>query len=293
MRFLFLFLLTGWAWAQTLEYERTTMQIPVKGGSPRAAEKEALEVRGATVLLGDAQGNGVYRLPDLRLAYRLPAGVAHLGAREVALYRQGALEFYREGKLVQRRQQAEPLWFGQVGQHWVVVSRQSVEVGPRRIPIKKLDRQAQVFGVWFENDQLHLSTTDSQGSTYLTWRLSDGKQIPAETVRGDISIQLASDHFMLHGEYNHPGDAYTHLSQRPHQSVLSGRDYFPKSLSEGDGRAAYLLEINSERFLEVIDPKANQRWTWEGPPAAQGALSGDGKWLVVLGADGKVYVQSL
>lgn len=131
-------------------------------------------------------------------------------------------------------------------------------------------------------------------STYLSLRLKDGKPLPAETVRGDISIRLACAHFQLNGQFVHPGDTYTNLSDRSDDSLLSTNDYFPTSLSEGGGRVVYLLDLQNEHlfdkpkdFLEVLDPKANQRWTWEGPPPSSAGLSGDGKVLVVL-AGGKV-----
>lgn len=304
MRLLLILLLSQLAWAQTVKYERTTVQIPLKAGAAKAEGKTSLAVQGSTVLLGDDKSNGVYRLPDLLPAHAaLPPGEARLGANgtQVAIYRQGAVELYLQGKRARSWKQPEPLWFGEVGGQWVVVSRRFVEIGPpqarRRIPLQ-LDKDAQVFGVWLENQVLHMSTTDSSGSIYLSLRLKDGKMLEPETVRGDLSIRRVSARFEILGEYIHPGDSYTHLSDRSGHSLLSTNDYFPTSLSDGGGRAVYLLELkNGDRLdakdlLEVLDPKENLRWTWEGPAASAAGLSGDGKMLVVLAA-GKVYLQQL
>ena len=298
--FLGLLLASRIAMAQTVEYEKPTTRIPLVTSAPVAQDKTALAVQGNTLLLSDAKSNVVYRLPDMQVLQTLPPGPARLGANgtQVAIYRQKALEIYSQGHVSRRWKQPEPLWFGDVDNQWLVVSAKFIQLGARKIPFK-MDKQAQVFGAWFEDRQLQLSTTDSQGSRYLKFRLKDGKPLEPEVIRMDISVRLVTAHFELNGQFNHPGDTFTNLSLRPYQALVSTNDYFPTSLSEGGGRAAYLLDLQDEHIsdnprdlVEVLDPKSGQRWTWEGPPPSACALSGDGKILVVLAA-GKVYLQQL
>lgn len=297
MRIILLLFLTNLALAQTIEYKQPLRQVPLSPASPFKTGITGLAVHGDTLLLTDAKSNQTYRLPGLQPLNTLPPGKACPGSREVAIYRQGALEIYAGGKLAARWKQPEPCWFGEVANQWLVVAKNSIELGPlrarRKIKLKQ-KAQVQIFSVWQEENQLHLSTTDSEGSTFLNLRLKDGKQLEPEVVRGDISIRWTSPHYTLNGQFTHPGDTNASLYDRHYNDIFSTTEYFPISLSEANGRLAYMLHPSDgpRDLLEVADPKAALRWTWQGPEAHACGLSGDGHTLAVL-AGGKVYIQPL
>ncbi|MBS2036089.1 hypothetical protein JST97_13960 [bacterium] len=296
-RLLCLLLLCPPCLAQTIDYQEALRQLSLKPTTPVRTGVTALDAQGETLLLVDARNTCTYHLPDLRPLQTLPPGKARLGSKEVAIYRRGALEIYADGILAARWKQPEPLWFGEIADQWVVVTQNDISLGPlqaRRKMKLRQKKQVQIFSIWQEGNELHLSTTDEEGSTLLKLRLQDGKQLDPEVVRGDIDISLTSPHYTLNGQFTHPGDTNTSLYNRDHTRVLSTSDYFPTSLTEANGRVAYRLHPSDspQDLLEVADPKAGLRWTWQGPPASACALSGDGHYLVVL-ADGKVYLQEL